>query len=290
MYIGDDENDDPIYEEHYEETMLKQPGFTDPRTIPSFELTLSNCFTDLADVNTIDNGVLCNQFRTYLDIDINDFGIENWGIFGTDDISLSFTIKNHQYDNNNTKRFTIQQPYKRPTFKFITWDGLMAAKLLLSDENNTYYAYISNEASLTKLRDLTRKSILGASIYSALTRQLTSINTPNLSNYYALNFTADRDDCLTVNQDIYLTSNGGSLCTSDIQDGNKTYVIMDNNVVKACQYPYNMTSGMLHDISLNFELSLADVIKNNHIRVAIDFEMANPIQASMFLQFVVSNI
>jgi hypothetical protein len=124
----------------------------------------------------------------------------------------------------------------------------MSTKLLLANDNNTYYSYIDNNDAVTKLNELQLKNDMPTCIYDSISNSLTSMNTPNLSNYYALNFTSDRDDCLTVNQDIYLTSQGIFKHTGVIQDDNKTYVIMDNNVVKACQYPYNMVSGMLHDI------------------------------------------
>jgi hypothetical protein len=123
----------------------------------------------------------------------------------------------------------------------------MSAKFYQANDNNTYYSFIDNNDALTKLNELQRKGNI-TSTYESSVYSLTNMNTPNLSNYYALNFTSDRDDCLSVSQDIYLTSTGKNKHTNIIQNNNKTYVIMDNNLVKACQYPYNMTSGMLHDI------------------------------------------
>jgi hypothetical protein len=71
-HIANDEasNYNGQYLYYYENYTIKQPGFTDPRSIPYITLNMHTDINDLNSYNTINNGILCNQFQTFMDIKI----------------------------------------------------------------------------------------------------------------------------------------------------------------------------------------------------------------------------
>ena len=278
--------------ECFEKFTIRQPGFQDPRTIPGVNMKLSSCFDELSEVNTIDNGVLCNQFRTYLDLEITGFDISNWGSYGTDDVYIDIELKNVQYDNQQILKYNIENPYRRPTFKFITMDEYAVARLMMYDRYSSYRSIpsssvIANRWNMERqgtMMDNYNDIVLGTRICQVF---------PDLMNHYELGFRSDAyADSFSVSQDVYLTSNiSGKKHSNVYSEDNKTYVIMDSDLVRACQKPYEPSSGMFHDIKLKFEkLPVKAISENNRIRVAVDFAMGNPIQCNMLLQFVVSEI
>ena len=47
--------------------------------MPVVNLDMYNDIERLEAVNNIENGVLCNQFQFFIDLNIEDFGYDNWG-------------------------------------------------------------------------------------------------------------------------------------------------------------------------------------------------------------------
>ena len=74
---------------------------------------------DLQAYNSIENGVLSNQFVTYLDIDIKDFK-KQWAQFSNDaSISLDISIFNIDYDLNWQYKYVVENLTERRTFRTI---------------------------------------------------------------------------------------------------------------------------------------------------------------------------
>ena len=46
----------------YENYEIKQPGFSDPRVVPHIDLKIHTDVNELESYNTINSGILCNQF------------------------------------------------------------------------------------------------------------------------------------------------------------------------------------------------------------------------------------
>lgn len=275
-------------EDLYEEYVITQPGFKDTRKIPEIKLNLSSCQDNLTEVNTLENGVLCNQFKTYLDIEINNFSADDWGLCGTDDVYLSFDLTNIDFDNEYISKYSIENPYRQPTFRFIPVSETTVYKYIWYERYGTFnvpnnmYSQFAN-LKINQNIDSEYDKILGGTQHIAYTDML---------NHYEIEFTSENyQDNFEVKQDVFYTSKTGALPAEVISEDNKTYVPMNSDFISACMHPYEPTSGMLHNITLSFKkLKLSDIIKNNKIRVAIDFAMGNPIQAKMLLGFVVNNL
>lgn len=88
---------------------LTQPGYTEKRRVPKVALNLRKDLDFLERSNNVANGVLCNQFQFFVDIDITDFSRECWGSYVDDDkITLDLEIKNAQSDYDIIKKYSIQ--------------------------------------------------------------------------------------------------------------------------------------------------------------------------------------
>jgi hypothetical protein len=106
-------------EYYYENFNIVQPGFKDTRGVPEIKLHAHTTMQDLQAYNTIENGVLSNQFVTYLDIDIKDFK-KQWGQFSNDtSISLDVSIINIDYDLNWQYKYIVEDLTERRTFRTI---------------------------------------------------------------------------------------------------------------------------------------------------------------------------
>lgn len=118
------------YQEPYKVT---QPGFTEPRAIPEFKLSLHNDFESLDKINKLDNGVMCNQFRTYLDIEIDKFDDTTWGVSDMEDITLDFDISHIPYNSQVNNKSNE----KRPLIKLCTNTTLQ--NLVAANKTNDLY-------------------------------------------------------------------------------------------------------------------------------------------------------
>lgn len=88
---------------------LVQPGYIDNRKIPKVNLEIKNDLDTLERSNDIDNGVLCNQFQFFVDIDISDFSRDYWGSYvPEEDITLNFDIVNTPVDYEFVERYGVQ--------------------------------------------------------------------------------------------------------------------------------------------------------------------------------------
>ena len=79
---------------------------------------------ELESYNTINSGILCNQFQTFLDINISNFDYDNWGKYIGDesDTLLNIRIKNVHNDLDWQESLQMSQIYTRSTLKIFPDD------------------------------------------------------------------------------------------------------------------------------------------------------------------------
>lgn len=73
---------DTLKEKNAKGTIVKQVmlnNFKDYRTLPEVNLIAHTDMESLERYNDIDNGVLCNQFQYFIDVDVKNFDYSNWG-------------------------------------------------------------------------------------------------------------------------------------------------------------------------------------------------------------------
>lgn len=63
---------------------LVQPGYTEKRKIPKVNLSIDKEIQNLERANSVSNGVMCNQFQFYVNVDIDDFDSDIWGSYVND--------------------------------------------------------------------------------------------------------------------------------------------------------------------------------------------------------------
>jgi len=138
-YTRDDDNRTKVY---YEKYRLEQPGFTDKRDIPDIDLYMYNKFDELELINKAENGVLPNQFVTYMDISIGGMW-ERWGQFidNSTNITLDMTFRNIKSDIEWVKKYNSPKIVTRSTFK------LFGDEKCEADSTSTYYP-LNNYISL----------------------------------------------------------------------------------------------------------------------------------------------
>lgn len=267
------EYDEGDGESKYENYNIIQPGFTDYRDVPNIKLTLHNQMNDLEKYNTIDNGVMCNQFRTYLEIDVEDF-YEKWGRQLPVDCSvqLNFTVKNIATDIKWRQKYTCVDKKIRTTLKTAITDQSMNPLLAGADTTPEYRNYIklthcpiSPEANIDTLR------YSDISIYDDAHIELDS-------SLYIIN----NDSSLNlINQNSLI----------DASDGlNSKYICFTDDIVKAMQSVNYINNGIYDSIEIKLKNLDFDLVKDNTYKVAVNFEMGNPELSNLFLQFAVTDV
>lgn len=88
-----------------------QPGFTDTRMKPSFEIKSRIYNNELEKSNNVANGVLCNQFQFFTDIVINDFNENTWAKYKKDTkVDLHFIINRLNEEKTNYIGSLVNNP------------------------------------------------------------------------------------------------------------------------------------------------------------------------------------
>jgi hypothetical protein len=83
-----------------------------------------NSFKDLEKINSINNGVLTNQFVTYLDIKVSDIA-KKWCQYleNSDEVKVSLTIENIDTDIDWQDKYVIQTGlFVRDTIKILPYN------------------------------------------------------------------------------------------------------------------------------------------------------------------------
>lgn len=56
-------------------------GYTEKRTIPEIKMNIYNDLESLENINNSSNGILCNQFQTFMTLEIDKFSNDDWGLY-----------------------------------------------------------------------------------------------------------------------------------------------------------------------------------------------------------------
>ena len=253
---------DHPYEYYYENYNIVQPGFKDTRDVPVFELNTHTSIHELESYNSIDNGVVNNQFVTYIDINIKDFK-KQWGQFIIDPsikISMDVSIANIDYDLDWQYNYVVEQLTTRRTFKTIL-------------ENI--------DSSVTKLNN-----------YVKLTLSLFETNdnllTKNTNNCSSINGSLNCGGSYNIDSSFILYD------TPDNTKGIKplmvdNYILCDQQFIDVNKNSNLMYNGLQNNIMIGLsDIPISDDIDT--IKLKLLLEMGNPVLANMYFRFVVNHI
>ena len=242
-------NSNEIYYENYN---LIQPGFTDTRNVPNIDLDIHSNIIDLESFNNLNNGVLSNQFITYLDVNISKFK-EYWEKFSSDTtkILMDIELRNLQYDFDWQNNYVVKDLYARRTFRDINEYNKDVSIL-----NNYIKTYIQ------PIKNYTNDNInIDISLNSYLYKNDTSYPLSFISNCSYIDLNNDNNKYILFNSSTF----------NNIVDSSLIYNGLQNDIVIN-----------LNNINLNNDL--------NKIRLKILTEIGNPIISNIYYRFYVKNI
>lgn len=256
----------------YDEYTITQPGFSDPRTLPTVKLTMHNQIQDLELYNTLENGILCNQFQTYMDIDIDNFGYDNWGRFENDieNVTLDLEITNVKTDLQWINENNIANAYNRATIKVIS-NQLIDSVI----EEHGYSNYISLKFDVFKDNGI----------------PLNNLNRNEIED--CISTTKDDIDIeVSVNYQLLKNIVGESFSEDDLYKDNVTnqlYLFFTKNVAEAFKSPDDIYNGIFSDIKICLNnLKIEDTKSKYYVRILVDF--GNPVITNIYLQFTVTKL
>lgn len=251
-------------EYYYENFNIVQPGFKDSRGVPEIKLHAHTAMQDLQAYNSIENGVLSNQFVTYLDIDIKDFK-KQWAQFSNDaSISLDISIFNIDYDLNWQYKYVVENLTERRTFRTI---------LEPAPENS----------SITQLNNYVK---ISTSMFETDKNLMTLNTTKCCSTNGNLNCGGE----FTI--DNYFTLHN----TPNIIGGEKRvepyageYILCDSSFININKHSNIMYSGLQDNITINLSnIPICDDIDT--IKLKILTEMGNPMLSNLYFRFAVKHV
>lgn len=258
------DGDDPYIK--YQNFDITQPGFTDTRDCPKVSLNMHYGITDTQQYNTVENGVLCNQFITYMDINIENFK-ECWETFAANgfNVSMDLTLQNITSDIEwQSTNLISSEIVRRPTIKFIiTNEDITEAA---SDTSSIFENYVKlNVVPFVSSEDLT------------------SLQNNLISNI-------DEND-ISINTSTYLIENEKT--TKSVEpytNFDDEYILIDKDVVKNSKNTVYLYNGLQKDFSINIKNIKLDDFNNNTLKLKILYEIGNPIISNLYLRFAVTNV
>lgn len=245
-------------EKFYENFEIVQPGFKDTRSVPKIELNTHTKIEELTSYNSIENGVLTNQFVTYVDINIKDFN-KQWAQFVNDDVSIfmDISICNTNYDLNWQYENIIEIPTNRRTFRAVL------------ENINSSINHLNNYVKITSAVFETSDNLLNKNTTSYINTSgnLTSGGTFNISDQYVL--------CSILDNEPINPSNG--------------YILFDTSVLNIMKSPQIIYTGIQDNILL--ELKNIPVCEDiSTIKLKLSVEMGNPLLSNLYFRFIVDSI
>lgn len=242
-------------EYYYENFNIVQPGFTDTRDIPIIELNTHTSMSELQSYNTIENGILSNQFVTYLDINIKDFK-NQWGQFTNNaSILLDIDISNIDYDLNWQNTYIIEDAVPRRTFRTIL-------------EGDSSIAQLNNYVKINTTLFETTEHILNTSIADST------------------NGTLQCGGNFDILQNFILYNTDSSQSPQIIND---EYILYDDSFLNAIKKPNIIFTGLNDKINLSLtDIPVCDDIDT--IKLKLMVEMGNPLLSNMYFRFAVNKI
>lgn len=260
---------------YYENYELVQPGFKDLRCLPNINLKLYSTFDELQNINTIENGTLCNQFKTYLDVNVT--GIEETWKKCIDtnntnsDVRISFKIENIEGDLDYQKQYVIKDNIvHRSTIKPIHCYNTDS-----SCENyiGLNVRYIKDNQSVYNLDN----NIIEYKTYNFINSSINIIDDEIKLGKSDKNIAAN-----------YIYIDTASTTPDNPNDiiNHKKYVLA-NPLINYKEFD-NTENGLNYSISMHMNNMQTSDLDN--IRFKIDYDLGNPIISNLYLRFAVTEI
>ena len=254
------------YPSYYENYIVTQPGFTDPRNIPTVDLKLYNQMSELEQFNRVEQGILCNQVQSFMTVQINGFGYDTWGkyIQSLDDTTIELEITNIPNDLDWVKELSISQKITRSTIKVLPDDQ----EILAEDSDLSFNNCVKLSVRAFTLPD-------DKTIYN--------ITQADIDEYTE----AFKDKCeITIDHQLMRSNIGEVVPEECIHEG---YILLTEEICQAFINPENVYAGIFESIKIHLKnLNIEDVKKQ--IIVNFIFEMGNPMVANFYLQFAVTKL
>lgn len=135
-------------------------GYTEKRTIPEVKMNIYNDLESLENINNSSNGILCNQFQTFMTLEIDKFSNDDWGLYKEylPDPKLRIYINRNisdkpslTADDNTIKEWIFKYTLYKPGIDIynITTNGLddqSIVKVSQTDKNEEFYEFTIDEA------------------------------------------------------------------------------------------------------------------------------------------------
>lgn len=245
---------------------LVQPGYIDNRKIPKVKLEIKNDLDTLERSNDINNGVLCNQFQFFVDIDISDFSRDYWGSYvPEDDITLNFDIVNAPVDYEFVERYGVQSAENMYTVHINPVDSS-------TDFTNNYCAI---------------KTYL-------IDNELIDPYTKTVSELVESDVKARTKLTKTINDSEIKTSVIDSIRTSDTENNTPTslrdieYTSMNSRIFKGDTATRG--SGIDDNLLIQMRNITFEQANSGKFRFLVTVELTNPLFSRLFFRYYISNL
>lgn len=245
---------------------LVQPGYIDNRKIPKVKLEIKNDLDTLERSNDINNGVLCNQFQFFVDIDISDFSRDYWGSYvPEEDITLNFDIVNAPVDYEFVERYGVQSAENMYTVHVNPVDSS-------NDFTNNYCAI---------------KTYL-------IDNELVDPYTKTVSELVESDVKARTKLTKTINGSEIKTSVTDSIRTSDtekntpIKLGDIEYTSMNSRIFKGDTATRG--SGIDDNLLIQMRNITFEQANSGKFRFLVTVELTNPLFSRLFFRYYISNL
>lgn len=250
---------------------ILQPGFKDKRDIPNVSINIHTDMERISKYNTLENGVLCNQFVTYMDINIDNFK-SSWGqyIDNNTSIYMDLEIANINSDLDWSSKYTIQNATTtRNTIKIIP------------DENATY---TSNYGPAFTTNPINNYVALNAEFVNSSDNSIINVqDVGNLSIQHQIKLQSTRNVAFQKDyQPIVLTTENGY---------NKQYILCDSSVMNAASLPAYIYKGINDVITISMNNITPQMLHDSSTyRIKLEYEMGNPLISSLYFRFAVKKV
>lgn len=135
-------------------------GYIEKRTIPDVKMNIYNDLESLENINNSSNGILCNQFQTFMTLEIDKFSNDDWGLYKEylPDPKLRIYINKNisdkpslTADDNKIKEWIFKYTLYKPGIDIYNisaneLDNQDITKELQRDSDGEYYEFNINEA------------------------------------------------------------------------------------------------------------------------------------------------
>ncbi len=135
-------------------------GYTEKRTIPEVKMNIYNDLESLENINNSSNGILCNQFQTFMTLEIDKFSNDDWGLYKVylPEPKLRIYINRNisdkpslTADDNTIKEWIFKYTLYKPGIDIYNvsaneLDNQNITKELQSDTDGDFYEFTIDEA------------------------------------------------------------------------------------------------------------------------------------------------